>query len=156
LKENSFDPLKDGVKWKELSHGMKVLKSSRPEALMSLLVDDTNYQDKDFIDTFLFTYDYWTDSVSLLKMLIGLFRSPKNVPVPISVQTPRPRSNSILQVILNITDKNKDKKNKENREKENDKENNDMNDNNTKNNTNNNNNNNNSSSEVSLKKKNNS
>jgi hypothetical protein len=33
--------------------------------------------DKDFVDTFLLTYEYWTDSVTFLRMLITQFRVPK-------------------------------------------------------------------------------
>jgi hypothetical protein len=71
------DPLADNaIVWKD-RRGAKVIKAATPSALVYMLADSTVYQDKDFVDTFLLTYEYWTDSVTFLRMLITQFRVPK-------------------------------------------------------------------------------
>ncbi len=42
----------------------------------NVTITDTR-TDKDFVDTFLLTYEYWMDSVTFLRMLITQFRVPK-------------------------------------------------------------------------------
>jgi hypothetical protein len=75
--EFNSDPIaENAVIWKEL-HGVKYIKAATPAALIHMLADASAYSDKDFIDTFLLTYEYWTDAVTVLKLLYNQYVSPK-------------------------------------------------------------------------------